>query len=47
MQTTFNDKAISEEQRVQENQQRAQQGEPQIPGEQGRQSIPNKDSKGE
>ncbi|PWY97360.1 hypothetical protein BCV70DRAFT_67740 [Testicularia cyperi] len=43
---TFNDTVPKNDaERQQENEQRAQQGEPQIPGAAGRQSIPTKDPK--
>ncbi|PWN42932.1 hypothetical protein IE81DRAFT_289352 [Ceraceosorus guamensis] len=43
MQTTFNDKAPTEEERIKQNEERAQAGEPQLPGSAGRQTVADKD----
>ncbi|EST08676.1 hypothetical protein PSEUBRA_001752 [Kalmanozyma brasiliensis GHG001] len=50
MEKTFNDPAQSQQfssdaERQKANEQRAQQGEPQIPGAAGRESVPTKDPK--
>ncbi len=49
MEKTFQDNAQfkSDAERQQENAKRAEQGEPQIPGAAGRESVPTKDPKGE
>ncbi|CEH12316.1 hypothetical protein CBOM_00313 [Ceraceosorus bombacis] len=43
MQTTFNDKIPTEEERIKQNKERAQAGEPQLPGSAGRQTVADKD----
>jgi hypothetical protein len=42
METTFNDKTISETQRQEENAKRAEQNKPQIPGAAGRETVADK-----
>lgn len=48
MEKTFNDSMPkNDQQRQEENAKRAEQGEPQIPGAAGRESVASKDPKGE